>query len=178
MGLLERGAVDLCFCNEDEAVELAGGAEGSPEAGLDWLAARTNRLAVVTLGEKGCMVKERGADDVVAMPACAGVKVGGRAVLRPGAALQCPASAVTAGARHVHAQPGTPSANAAAVPSGAHVLLRLPLLAARRWWTRQARATYLPQVGGPSALLTPVSSMCPALRLASPAAPPWRAGTH
>lgn len=140
--LLESGAVDVAFCNEDEAVELAG---GSPEQGLDcewdggagqgrmgrkqqgavrtacrlgrlhavawWvhvavpvnhrtcdtgpttrcpaahcdtastacrcadMAQHCRRLAVVTLGEKGCMIKETGAGDVVAMPACAGVKV-------------------------------------------------------------------------------------------------------
>ena len=121
--------MDVAFCNEDEAVELAG---GSPEQGLDcewdggagqgrmgrkqqgavrtacrlgrlhavacWvhvavllnhrpvrhcptacrhadMAQHCRRLAVVTLGEKGCMIKETGADDVVAMPACAGVKV-------------------------------------------------------------------------------------------------------
>ncbi|PRW60062.1 sugar kinase [Chlorella sorokiniana] len=69
--LLESGAVDVAFCNEDEAMELAG---GTPEQGLDYMAQHCRRLAVVTLGEKGCLVKETGAEDVIAMPACAGVK--------------------------------------------------------------------------------------------------------
>lgn len=51
-GLLDAGQIDITFCNEDEAVELAGGPDRNPEAGLDYLAARCNRLAVVTLGEK------------------------------------------------------------------------------------------------------------------------------
>ena len=60
--LLEGGAFDVCFCNEDEAAELAGagsgGADGSssgesnPEAGLDYLARHCRLMAVVTLGEK------------------------------------------------------------------------------------------------------------------------------
>lgn len=70
---------------QDEAVELAGGPGCSPEAGLEYLAAHCARLAVVTLGEKGCLIRERGGTGVVAMPACGAVKVGGgggcRAVL-------------------------------------------------------------------------------------------------
>ena len=69
--LLEGGAFDVCFCNEDEAAELAaelaggcggggagaagddgGSGEGSPEAGLDYLARHCAQMAVVMLGEK------------------------------------------------------------------------------------------------------------------------------
>jgi sugar/nucleoside kinase (ribokinase family) len=67
--LLEGGAFDVCFCNEDEAAELAaelpggggdaagasadgGGGKSSPEAGLDYLARHCRQMAVVTLGEK------------------------------------------------------------------------------------------------------------------------------
>ena len=58
------------------------------QAGLEWLAARTNRLAVVTLGEKGCMIKERGSAEVIAMPAMSGVKA--RPPHAPGALLPLP----------------------------------------------------------------------------------------
>ena len=75
MALLDAGQVDIAFCNEDEAVELAGGPDNSPEAGLEFLAARCNQLAVVTLGEKGCLVKERGGAEPIALLACSGVKV-------------------------------------------------------------------------------------------------------
>lgn len=50
--LLERGAFDVCFCNEDEAGELMGGGSSAPEAALDYLAEHCKQLAVVTLGEK------------------------------------------------------------------------------------------------------------------------------
>jgi sugar/nucleoside kinase (ribokinase family) len=49
--MLEAGAFDVCFCNEDEAAELAPGA-ASPEAALGYLAQHCRQLAVVTLGEK------------------------------------------------------------------------------------------------------------------------------
>lgn len=75
VALLDAGQVDIAFCNEDEAVELAGGPDKSPEAGLEFLAARCNQLAVVTLGEKGCLVKERGGAEPIALLACSGVKV-------------------------------------------------------------------------------------------------------
>ncbi|KAL4458429.1 hypothetical protein ABPG75_013294 [Micractinium tetrahymenae] len=81
VSLLESGAIDVCFCNEDEALELMGGsaadrgADGTAEAGLQYLAKHVNRLAVVTLGEKGCLIKERGASEIIGMPACSGVKV-------------------------------------------------------------------------------------------------------
>ncbi len=58
VSLLESGTVDVCFCNEDEALELVGGsaaqrgADGTAEAGLQYLSQHVNRLAVVTLGEK------------------------------------------------------------------------------------------------------------------------------
>lgn len=125
--------MDVCFCNEDEALELVGGsaaqrgADGTAEAGLQYLSQHVNRLAVVTLGEKvgsgegdrmggalleprfskdrdrpwtgvqgawwnlslrlvpcphsrlaalqGCLIKERGASELIGMPACSGVKV-------------------------------------------------------------------------------------------------------
>jgi predicted Rossmann-fold nucleotide-binding protein len=88
--VLAGGGVALCFCNEDEAAEVAGGGAGAtPEAGLAHLAQRCD-VAVVTLGEKGCMVQRRagggvtdgggggGGDDgggVIVQPACAGVAV-------------------------------------------------------------------------------------------------------
>lgn len=49
--------------------------DGDPEAGLAYLAERCKRMAVVTLGEKGCLIKEHGAEEVIGMPACSGVKV-------------------------------------------------------------------------------------------------------
>ena len=74
--LVESGAVDCCFANEDESVEVLGGtaaAGATPQAGLDYLAAHCG-MAVVTLGEKGCLVRQRGSDEVVVEPACSGVK--------------------------------------------------------------------------------------------------------
>ncbi|GAB4822086.1 hypothetical protein N2152v2_009132 [Parachlorella kessleri] len=73
--LLESGAVACCFCNEDEAREIEGGGavEATPEAGLAYLAAHC-QVAVVTLGEKGCIVQEQGGE-VVRESACSGVKV-------------------------------------------------------------------------------------------------------
>ena len=85
--VLESGAVSVCFCNEDEAAELGaavlgtggvgaagGAAPAAPEAVLAWLSARCD-VAVVTLGEKGCLVQERGAAAALAAPACSGVAV-------------------------------------------------------------------------------------------------------
>lgn len=65
------------FSAQDEALEIAGGREagGTPEKGLAYLAKHCD-VAVVTLGEKGCIVQERGGP-VVEEPACSGVKVGG-----------------------------------------------------------------------------------------------------
>jgi bifunctional ADP-heptose synthase (sugar kinase/adenylyltransferase) len=75
--IIEAGGVSLCFCNEDEAVEIAGGKLGpgpSPEAGLEYLSQHC-AITVVTLGEKGCLVKERGSQTVIAQPAASGVVV-------------------------------------------------------------------------------------------------------
>ncbi len=67
-------ALPPCALCQDEAREIAGGGPGaSPEAGLDYLAAHCE-VAVVTLGERGCMVKERSSGEVTAEPACSGVK--------------------------------------------------------------------------------------------------------
>lgn len=60
---------------QDESVEIAGGAPATPEDGLSYLAQHC-QVAVVTLGEKGCMVKEHGSEEVILEPACSGVKVG------------------------------------------------------------------------------------------------------
>lgn len=63
--------------SQDEAREIVGGGPGAtPEAGLEYLAQHC-AVAVVTLGEKGCMVAEKGGGEVVAEPACSGVKVRG-----------------------------------------------------------------------------------------------------
>ncbi|KAL4854982.1 ADP-dependent ribose-1-phosphate kinase [Chlorella vulgaris] len=70
-----RGAIDVCFCNEDEAAEVAGATGSCPEAAIEYLAQHCKRLAVVTLGEKGCLIKERGSEEVIGLPACSGVKV-------------------------------------------------------------------------------------------------------
>ena len=70
--ILDSGAVSVCFCNEDEAMEWAEGR--GPEVGLDLLSRQVD-VAVVTLGEKGCLVKERNSSALIAQPACSGVKV-------------------------------------------------------------------------------------------------------
>jgi sugar/nucleoside kinase (ribokinase family)/predicted Rossmann-fold nucleotide-binding protein len=73
--IISSGAVSICFCNEDEAKEWAGGTPGvTPEQGLDLLAQYCD-IAVTTLGEKGCLVKEKGAEETIAQPACSGVVV-------------------------------------------------------------------------------------------------------
>jgi len=73
--IITSGSVSICFCNEDEAIEWAGGTPGTtPEQGLDLLA-RCCNLAVTTLGEKGCLVKEKGATEIITQPACSGVTV-------------------------------------------------------------------------------------------------------
>ena len=94
--VITSGAISLCFCNEDEASEWAdivgatSSSNNSPEQGLAMLAEHCD-IAVVTLGEKGCLVQyKRGGDDdrdddgaddgnannnVIAQPACSGVKV-------------------------------------------------------------------------------------------------------
>ncbi|KAJ9186559.1 hypothetical protein P3X46_002116 [Hevea brasiliensis] len=55
--LLESGDIDLCFANEDEAMELLGGEQNTdPEAPLQFLAEHC-KWAVVTLGRNGCIAK-------------------------------------------------------------------------------------------------------------------------
>ncbi|CAO2830483.1 unnamed protein product [Amaranthus hypochondriacus] len=55
--LLESGDIDLCFANEDEALEVVRGKQDtSPEAALEYLATHC-QWAVVTLGSKGCIAK-------------------------------------------------------------------------------------------------------------------------
>ena len=62
---------------QDEAIELAGGL-GMPgtsaEAGLAMLAAHCE-VAVVTLGERGCIVQRAGEAGVLREPAASGVSV-------------------------------------------------------------------------------------------------------
>ncbi|KAJ9166068.1 hypothetical protein P3X46_020867 [Hevea brasiliensis] len=55
--LLESRDIDLCFANEDEAMELLRGEQNTdPEAALEFLAKHCN-WAVVTLGPNGCIAK-------------------------------------------------------------------------------------------------------------------------
>lgn len=55
--LLESGNIDLCFANEDEAIELLRGEQGADhEAALEFLSKHC-RWAVVTLGANGCIAK-------------------------------------------------------------------------------------------------------------------------
>ncbi|EIE22244.1 Ribokinase-like protein, partial [Coccomyxa subellipsoidea C-169] len=72
--LLQSGRIECCFCNEDEAAELTGGPEvGSAEKGLAVLAAHCN-VAAVTLGERGCLVQQRGGV-AFSEPAASNIKV-------------------------------------------------------------------------------------------------------
>ncbi|EEF52600.1 uncharacterized sugar kinase slr0537 [Ricinus communis] len=65
--LLESGDIDLCFANEDEAVELLRGEQKvDPEAALEFLAKHCN-WAVVTLGSNGCIAKDK--KEIVRVPA-------------------------------------------------------------------------------------------------------------
>ncbi|GAB2225127.1 hypothetical protein Droror1_Dr00005915 [Drosera rotundifolia] len=67
MELLKSGDIDLCFANEDEAMELLRGERDcSPEAALNFLAKHC-QWAVVTLGSKGSMAKH--GNEVVRVPA-------------------------------------------------------------------------------------------------------------
>lgn len=61
-----------CVGPQDEAREVSGGAP--PEAGLAYLAAHCRRAAVVTLAERGCLVRERGGGATIVQPACKGVQ--------------------------------------------------------------------------------------------------------
>ncbi|KAG2664024.1 hypothetical protein I3760_16G060200 [Carya illinoinensis] len=65
--LLESGNIDLCFANEDEAIELLRGKENAdPEIALEFLAKHC-QWAVVTLGPNGCIAKH--GKEVVRVPA-------------------------------------------------------------------------------------------------------------
>ncbi|XP_074269124.1 uncharacterized protein LOC141592388 isoform X2 [Silene latifolia] len=65
--LLESGDIDLCFANEDEAMEVVRGRhDTSPEDALDYLATHC-QWAVVTLGPKGCIAKH--GKETVKLPA-------------------------------------------------------------------------------------------------------------
>lgn len=70
--VIESGSIDIIFCNEDEASEWISG--GGPDRALHQLAQHCG-IAVVTLGEKGCLVKQRDCDEIIAQPAVANVQV-------------------------------------------------------------------------------------------------------
>ena len=63
---------------QDEAAELVAAADSSPRAqpeeALDYLSQHCE-LAVVTLGDKGCIAKKKGDTVVIQEPACSGVTV-------------------------------------------------------------------------------------------------------
>lgn len=58
--LLESGDIDLCFANEDEALEVVRDIQDTStvEGALDYLATHC-QWAVITLGSKGCIAKHR-----------------------------------------------------------------------------------------------------------------------
>ncbi|XP_050214562.1 uncharacterized protein LOC126665725 [Mercurialis annua] len=65
--LLESGDIDLCFANEDEAMELLRGEQNAdPEAALEFLAKHC-KWAVVTLGPNGCIAQH--GKEIVRVPA-------------------------------------------------------------------------------------------------------------
>ncbi|KAK6939478.1 Carbohydrate kinase PfkB [Dillenia turbinata] len=65
--LLESGDIDLCFANEDEAMELLRGKQdASPEASLEFLA-KYCKWAAVTLGSYGCIARH--GKEIVRVPA-------------------------------------------------------------------------------------------------------------
>ncbi|KAL8497873.1 hypothetical protein ACS0TY_021283 [Phlomoides rotata] len=71
--LLESGSIDLCFANEDEAMELLSDEENAdPESALIFLA-KYCRWTVVTLGAKGCIAMH--GKEVVRVPAIGESKV-------------------------------------------------------------------------------------------------------
>lgn len=74
--LVETHRPDFLICNEDEALEvLVGPGQGrTPELALDWLA-RHASIAVVTLGERGCILRGEDSSEVVSEPAASGVEV-------------------------------------------------------------------------------------------------------
>ncbi|KAI5656080.1 hypothetical protein M9H77_24873 [Catharanthus roseus] len=70
--LLESGNIDLCFANEDEAIELLRGEkDATHEAALEFLSKHC-RWAVVTLGANGCIAKS--GEEVVQVSAVGQVK--------------------------------------------------------------------------------------------------------
>ena len=78
VALLDSGRVALCFANEDEACALVDKDTNDEFAhleGLAFAAARCSVGGVVTLGEKGCVVRAHGSEAVVAQPAVSGVKL-------------------------------------------------------------------------------------------------------
>ena len=78
VALLDSGRVALCFANEDEACALVDKDTNDEFAhleGLAFAAARCSVGGVVTLGEKGCVVRAHGFEAVVAQPAVSGVKL-------------------------------------------------------------------------------------------------------
>ncbi|XP_024451205.1 uncharacterized protein LOC7479735 isoform X2 [Populus trichocarpa] len=65
--LLESGDIDLCFANEDEAMELLRGEQTTdPEAAAEFLAKHCN-WAVVTLAADGCIARH--GKEIVRVPA-------------------------------------------------------------------------------------------------------------
>ncbi|GAB4847453.1 hypothetical protein Ancab_026510 [Ancistrocladus abbreviatus] len=67
--LLESGDIDLCFANEDEALEVVRGKQdANAEAALNYLATHCE-WAVVTLGSNGCIAKH--GKEMVRVPAIA-----------------------------------------------------------------------------------------------------------
>jgi uncharacterized protein (TIGR00730 family) len=87
--LIESGCISIVFCNEDEAAELITGqtpkkkdatttrttGDSLPEEALAYLS-QYCKISVVTLGEKGCLVKSNneGAAVIAAVPAVTGIK--------------------------------------------------------------------------------------------------------
>jgi len=68
--VIESGKISICFCNEDEARELG---LGDPEECIEKLSKHCE-YAVVTLGDKGCVVRRQG-EEAVREPACSGITV-------------------------------------------------------------------------------------------------------
>ncbi|KAL3140309.1 hypothetical protein ABBQ38_004574 [Trebouxia sp. C0009 RCD-2024] len=76
--ILEARQVHCCFCNEDEAAELLASegqsSRAEPEEALAYLSQHCE-LAVVTLGDKGCIAQRQGDLGIVQEHACSGVTV-------------------------------------------------------------------------------------------------------
>ena len=74
--LLESGAIDVCFCNEDEATEVAKCAEIGDCAsdGLEYLSLHA-KVSIVTLGAYGSMLKRKGQSRVIFHGACRDINV-------------------------------------------------------------------------------------------------------